>query len=107
MYVTVAEYAAMCGVSPETIEWLISDVDTRPISLSYVDVPPVFAAPGTFARLWGAGDMAVRYQIQRGVIPLREADVWTCMRAIWLGGLRIGIECNGRPISTHRSSACS
>jgi len=72
MYVTVAEYAAKRGVSPETIEWLISDADTRPISLGYVDVPPVFAAPGTFARLWGAGDMAVRYQIQRGVIPLRE-----------------------------------
>jgi hypothetical protein len=47
MRVTVAEYAAICGVSPETIEWLTTDPDTRSVSLGYVDVPPVFAAPET------------------------------------------------------------
>jgi hypothetical protein len=76
MVVTVAKFAAMRGVSPATIKWLTTPPDTRPTSLAYVEVPAVFITPGAFARLWGAGDATIRYQVRRGRIPL---DAFGCL----------------------------
>lgn len=60
----------MRGVSSATVEWRTTPHDTSPMNLSYVEVDPVFVAPTTVARLWGAGEAAVRYHVRKGTIRL-------------------------------------